>query len=204
MLWESLVLSWSLAEHNILMHPFHMLELCGLASLSLLYGSLVTSPYETTKLRTMAISSGRRETYNIVCILVVSFSNMLLQQTAVLCTSSRPVLIWLRLGVSTAAFNLNNNLLTRQVNVIPTWSEHSADLGLDLAAAESQKHQPSANIFSLTQVGLKNMELTKDERQLTIEILQHYSNFNVSTTSPLYEEIMHIIDKITSDVIVSK
>ena len=48
------------------------------------------------------------------------------------------------------------------------------------------------------------MELTKDERQLTIEILQHYSNFNVSTTSPLYEEIMSIIDKIAGDVIVSK
>ena len=48
------------------------------------------------------------------------------------------------------------------------------------------------------------MELTKDERQLTIEILQHYSNFNVTTTSPLYEEIMSIIDKIAGDVIVSK
>ena len=48
------------------------------------------------------------------------------------------------------------------------------------------------------------MDLTKDERQLAIEILQHYSNFNVSTTSPLYEEIMSIIDKIAGDVIVSK
>ena len=44
------------------------------------------------------------------------------------------------------------------------------------------------------------MDLTKDERQLTLDILQRYANFNVSATSPLYEEIMRIIDKIAEDV----
>ena len=112
------------AEHNILMHPFHMLGVAGVFGGSLfsaMHGSLVTSFLirETTEevSQNYGYKFGQEEeTYNIVAAhgyfgrLIFQYASAL--TIAVVCTfflAAWPVVgIWFTaLGVSTMAFNLN-------------------------------------------------------------------------------------------------
>ena len=111
------------AEHNILMHPFHMLGVAGVFGGSFvcaMHGSLVTSSLvrETTEneSRTMVTSLVKKKRHItsllLTDILVVLFSNMLPLITPVrlhFFLAAWPVVgIWFTaLGVSTMAFNLN-------------------------------------------------------------------------------------------------
>jgi photosystem II P680 reaction center D1 protein len=87
------------AEHNILMHPFHMLGVAGVFGGSLfsaMHGSLVTSSWSVKllkpKVRTMVISSDKKKRHTtsllLMVILVALFSNMRPLITHVHCTSS--------------------------------------------------------------------------------------------------------------------
>jgi photosystem II P680 reaction center D1 protein len=83
------------AEHNILMHPFHMAGVAGVFGGSLfsaMHGSLVTSIRETTENESTQLRFGQEEeTYNIVAAhgyFGRLISNMLHSTTLVLYTSS--------------------------------------------------------------------------------------------------------------------
>jgi photosystem II P680 reaction center D1 protein len=123
------------AEHNILMHPFHMLGVAGVFGGSLfsaMHGSLVTSSLvrETTESESQNYGykfGQEEETYNIV------------------------VGIWFTaLGVSTMAFNLNGfnfnqSILDGQGRVINTWADvlNRAGLGMEVM------HERNAHNFPL-------------------------------------------------------
>jgi photosystem II P680 reaction center D1 protein len=138
------------AEHNILMHPFHMLGVAGVFGGSLfsaMHGSLVTSSLvrETTE----------SESQNYI-FQYASFNN---SRSLHFFLAAWPVVgIWFTaLGVSTMAFNLNGfnfnqSIVESQGRVINTWADvlNRANLGfevmhernahnfpLDLAAADS-------------------------------------------------------------------
>jgi photosystem II P680 reaction center D1 protein len=146
------------AEHNILMHPFHMLGVAGVfggALFSAMHGSLVTSSLvrETTEIESQNYGykfGQEEETYNIVAAhgyfgrLVGSYKRDCIRNC---CNNSRtlhfflaawPVVgIWFTaLGISTMAFNLNGfnfnqSVLDSQGRVINTWADvlNRANLG---------------------------------------------------------------------------
>jgi photosystem II P680 reaction center D1 protein len=143
------------AEHNILMHPFHMLGVAGVFGGSLfsaMHGSLVTSSLvrETTE------SESQNYGYNRLIFQYASFNN---SRSLHFFLAAWPVVgIWFTaLGVSTMAFNLNGfnfnqSVIDSQGRVLNTWADvlNRANLGmevmhernahnfpLDLAAAES-------------------------------------------------------------------
>jgi photosystem II P680 reaction center D1 protein len=112
------------AEHNILMHPFHMLGVAGVFGGSLfsaMHGSLVTS-------------------------------SLVRETTEKVSQNYWPVVgIWFTaLGVSTMAFNLNGfnfnqSLIDNQNHIIPTWADilNRANLGLEVM------HERNAHNFPL-------------------------------------------------------
>ena len=127
------------AEHNILMHPFHMLGVAGVFGGSLfsaMHGSLVTSSLvrETTETESQnyGYKFGQEETYNIVAAhgyfgrLIFQYASFNNSRSALLPRSMAVVGIWFTaLGVSTMAFNLNGfnfnqSILDGQVRFIPT------------------------------------------------------------------------------------
>ena len=153
-------------EHNILMHPFHMLGVAGVFGGSLfsaMHGSLVTSSLVRETTETESQNYGYKfgqeeETYNIVVSTVtsvVSSSNTLHSTTPVPFTSSQaawPVVgIWFTaLGVSTMAFNLNGfnfnqSIVESQGKVINTWADvlNRAGLGMEVM------HERNAHNFPL-------------------------------------------------------
>jgi photosystem II P680 reaction center D1 protein len=138
------------AEHNILMHPFHMLGVAGVFGGSLfsaMHGSLVTSSLVRETTETESQNYGYK---------FASFNN---SRSLHFFLAAWPVVgIWFTaLGVSTMAFNLNGfnfnqSILDGQGRVLNTWADvlNRAGLGmevmhernahnfpLDLAAAES-------------------------------------------------------------------
>jgi photosystem II P680 reaction center D1 protein len=154
------------AEHNILMHPFHMLGVAGVFGGSLfsaMHGSLVTSSLvrETTEndSQNYGYKFGQEEeTYNIVAAhgyfgrLIFQYASFNNSRSVHFFLAAWPVVgIWFTaLGVSTMAFNLNGfnfnqSLIDSQNRVIPTWADilNRAGLGLEVM------HERNAHNFPL-------------------------------------------------------
>jgi photosystem II P680 reaction center D1 protein len=154
------------AEHNILMHPFHMLGVAGVFGGSLfsaMHGSLVTSSLvrETTENESQNYGykfGQEEETYNIVAAhgyfgrLIFQYASFNNSRSLHFFLAAWPVVgIWFTaLGVSTMAFNLNGlnfnqSILDNQGHVIKTWADilNSAGLGLEVM------HERNAHNFPL-------------------------------------------------------
>ena len=154
------------AEHNILMHPFHMLGVAGVfggALFSAMHGSLVTSSLirETTEQvsQNYGYKFGQEEeTYNIVArsrLLRSSYLPVCVFQqfslTSLLLGSMHNVGIWFAaLGVSTMAFNLNGfnfnqSIIENEGHVVNTWADvlNRAGLGMEVM------HERNAHNFPL-------------------------------------------------------
>jgi photosystem II P680 reaction center D1 protein len=154
------------AEHNILMHPFHILGVMGVFGGSLfsaMHGSLVTSTLlsETDLFQTMNtgyIFGQEDETYSIssahgyfgrLLFQYASFNN---SRSLHFFLATWPVMgIWFTsLGVSTMAFNLNGlnfnqSLVDCNSHLINSWADilNRADLGLEVM------HERNAHNFPL-------------------------------------------------------
>ena len=154
------------AEHNILMHPFHMLGVAGVFGGSLfsaMHGSLVTSSLvrETTENESHNYGykfGQEEETYNIVAAhgyfgrLIFQYASFNNSRSLHFFLAAWPVVgIWFAaLGVSTMAFNLNGfnfnqSLLDNNGRVINTWADilNRANLGFEVM------HERNAHNFPL-------------------------------------------------------
>ena len=154
------------AEHNILMHPFHMLGVAGVFGGSLfsaMHGSLVTSSLvrETTEAEShnKGYKFGQEEeTYNIVAAhgyfgrLIFQYASFNNSRSLHFFLAAWPVVgIWFTsLGVSTMAFNLNGfnfnqSILDSSNRVIPTWADILNRQGLGMEVM----HERNAHNFPL-------------------------------------------------------
>ncbi len=154
------------AEHNILMHPFHMLGVAGVfggALFSAMHGSLVTSSLVRETTENESHNKGYKfgqeeETYNIVAAhgyfgrLIFQYASFNNSRSLHFFLAAWPVVgIWLTsLGVSTMAFNLNGfnfnqSIIDSESRVINTWADllNRADLGLEVM------HERNAHNFPL-------------------------------------------------------
>jgi len=154
------------AEHNILMHPFHMLGVAGVfggALFAAMHGSLVTSSLikETTGLisQNYGYKFGQEEeTYNIVAAhgyfgrLIFQYASFNNSRSLHFFLATFPVVcIWLTsMGISTMAFNLNGFNFNQSVvdasgRTVPTWADvlNRADLGMEVM------HERNAHNFPL-------------------------------------------------------
>ncbi|KAL7568873.1 hypothetical protein ACA910_015524 [Epithemia clementina (nom. ined.)] len=154
------------AEHNILMHPFHMAGVAGVFGGSLfsaMHGSLVTSSLirETTENESTNLGykfGQEEETYNIVAAhgyfgrLIFQYASFNNSRALHFFLAAWPVIgIWLTaMGVSTMAFNLNGfnfnqAVIDSQGRVINTWADiiNRADLGMEVM------HERNAHNFPL-------------------------------------------------------
>jgi len=154
------------AEHNILMHPFHMLGVAGVFGGSLfsaMHGSLVTSGLvrETTENESHNYGykfGQEEETYNIVAAhgyfgrLIFQYASFNNSRSLHFFLAAWPVVgIWFAaLGVSTMAFNLNGfnfnqSIQDSQGHVINTWADilNRAGLGMEVM------HERNAHNFPL-------------------------------------------------------
>ncbi len=114
------------AEHNILMHPFHMLGVAGVfggALFAAMHGSLVTSSASFNNSRSLHFFLA---VFPVVCIWFTS------------------------MGVSTMAFNLNGFNFNQSVvdssgRIVPTWADvlNRANLGMEVM------HERNAHNFPL-------------------------------------------------------
>uniref|UniRef100_A0A5K1FJF4 32 kDa thylakoid membrane protein n=1 Tax=Nymphaea colorata TaxID=210225 RepID=A0A5K1FJF4_9MAGN len=154
------------AEHNILMHPFHMIAVAGVFGGSLfspMHSSLVTSSLIRETTENESANEGYRfgqqeETYNIVA--THGYFGRLIFQYATF-NNSRSlhfflaawlvVGIWFTaLGINTMAFNLNGFnfnqfVVNSQGHVINTWADviNHANLGMEVM------HERNAHNFPL-------------------------------------------------------
>ncbi|XP_042752731.1 photosystem II protein D1 [Lactuca sativa] len=142
-------------EHNILMHPFHMLCVTIVfdgSLFSVMHGSLVTSSLirETTENKSANegyIFSQEEETYNIVAAhgyfgqLIFQFASFNNSRSLHFFLTDCPVVgIWFTaLGISTMAFNLNGfnfkqSVVDCQGRVIKTWVDiiNRANLSMEV------------------------------------------------------------------------
>jgi len=154
------------AEHNILMHPFHMAGVAGVFGGSLfsaMHGSLVTSSLirETTENESTNYGykfGQEEETYNIVAAhgyfgrLIFQYASFNNSRALHFFLALWPVLgIWLTaMGISTMAFNLNGfnfnqSVVDSQGRVINTWADiiNRANLGMEVM------HERNAHNFPL-------------------------------------------------------
>ena len=154
------------AEHNILMHPFHMLGVAGVFGGSLfsaMHGSLVTSSLVRETTEEISQNYGYKfgqeeETYNIVAAhgyfgrLIFQYASFNNSRSLHFFLAAWPVIgIWFAaLGVSTMAFNLNGlnfnqSIQDSQGHVINTWADilNRAGLGLEVM------HERNAHNFPL-------------------------------------------------------
>jgi photosystem II P680 reaction center D1 protein len=154
------------AEHNILMHPFHMLGVAGVFGGSLfsaMHGSLVTSSLIRETTENESANEGYRfgqeeETYNIVAAhgyfgrLIFQYASFNNSRSLHFFLAAWPVVgIWFTaLGVSTMAFNLNGfnfnqSVVDSQGRVINTWADiiNRANLGMEVM------HERNAHNFPL-------------------------------------------------------
>ena len=133
---------YSSPEHNILMHPFHMLGVAGVFGGSLfsaMHGSLVTSSLVRETTETESQNYGYKfgqeeETYNIVAAhayfgrLIFQYASFNNSRSLHFFSSLTPVVgIWFTaLGVSTMqafnlnGFNFNQSIVDSQNKIIPT------------------------------------------------------------------------------------
>ncbi|CAN6459331.1 unnamed protein product [Victoria cruziana] len=154
------------AEHNILMHPFHMLGVAGVFGGSLfsaMHGSLVTSSLIREITENESANEGYRfdqeeETYNIAAShryfgqLIFQYASFNNSCSLHFFLVAWPVVgIWFTaLGVSTMAFNLNGfnfnqSIVDSQGRVINTWADiiNCANLGMEVM------HERNAHNFPL-------------------------------------------------------
>jgi photosystem II P680 reaction center D1 protein len=154
------------AEHNILMHPFHILGVCGVFGGSLfsaMHGSLVTSSLLAETSGDSSLNAGYTfgqvgETYNISAAhgyfgrLIVQFASFNNSRSLHFFLGAWPVIgIWFTaLGVSTMAFNLNGLNFNQSVvdssgHLINSWADilNRADLGMEVM------HERNAHNFPL-------------------------------------------------------
>jgi photosystem II P680 reaction center D1 protein len=154
------------AEHNILMHPFHMLGVAGVFGGSLfsaMHGSLVTSSLIRENTAIESVNYGYRfgqhqETYNIVAAhgyfgrLIFQYSSFNNSRSLHFFLGAWPVVgIWFTaMGVATMAFNLNGlnfnqSIVDSQGRVINTWADiiNRSNLGMEVM------HERNAHNFPL-------------------------------------------------------
>ena len=154
------------AEHNILMHPFHMLGVAGVFGGSLfsaMHGSLVTSSLVRETTENVSQNQGYKfgqeeETYNIVAAhgyfgrLIFQYASFNNSRSLHFFLAAWPVIgIWFTaLGVSTMAFNLNGFNFNQSIQasdgrVINTWADilNRAGLGMEVM------HERNAHNFPL-------------------------------------------------------
>jgi photosystem II P680 reaction center D1 protein len=154
------------AEHNILMHPFHMLGVAGVFGGSLfsaMHGSLVTSTLIRETTSNESLNYGYKfgqhsETYNIVAAhgyfgrLIFQYASFNNSRALHFFLAIWPVVgIWFTaMGVSTMAFNLNGfnfnqSVLDAQGRVINTWADllNRSNLGMEVM------HERNAHNFPL-------------------------------------------------------
>jgi photosystem II P680 reaction center D1 protein len=154
------------AEHNILMHPFHILGVAGVfggALFSAMHGSLVTSSLLAETSGDSSLNAGYTfgqvgETYNISAAhgyfgrLIVQFASFNNSRSLHFFLGAWPVIgIWFTaLGVSTMAFNLNGLNFNQSVvdssgHLINSWADilNRADLGMEVM------HERNAHNFPL-------------------------------------------------------
>jgi photosystem II P680 reaction center D1 protein len=154
------------AEHNILMHPFHILGVCGVFGGSLfsaMHGSLVSSSLLAETAGDSSLNAGYSfgqisETYNISSAhgyfgrLIVQFASFNNSRSLHFFLGAWPVVgIWFTaLGVSTMAFNLNGlnfnqSIVDSSGHLVNSWADilNRADLGLEVM------HERNAHNFPL-------------------------------------------------------
>jgi photosystem II P680 reaction center D1 protein len=154
------------AEHNILMHPFHMAGVAGVFGGSLfsaMHGSLVTSSLIKETSDNESPNNGylfgqEEETYNIVAAhgyfgrLLFQYASFNNSRSLHFFLAAWPVIgIWLTaLGISTMAFNLNGlsfnqSIVDKQGRVVNTWADiiNRANLGMEVM------HERNAHNFPL-------------------------------------------------------
>jgi len=153
-------------EHNILMHPFHMLGVAGVfggALFAAMHGSLVTSSLVKETTEQESTNRGYKfgqegETYNIVAAhgyfgrLIFQYASFNNSRSLHFFLAAWPVIgIWFAaLGVSTMSFNLNGfnfnqSILDSQGRPINTWADilNRANLGIEVM------HERNAHNFPL-------------------------------------------------------
>ncbi|CAN6465187.1 unnamed protein product [Victoria cruziana] len=154
------------AEHNILMHPFHMLgvaDVFGGSLFSAIHGSLVTSSLIRETTENESANEGYRfgqeeETYNIVAAhgyfgqLIFQYASFNNSRSLYFFLAAWPIVgIWFTaLGISTMTFNLNRfnfsqSIVDSQGRVINTWADiiNCANLGMKVM------HECNAHNFPL-------------------------------------------------------
>jgi photosystem II P680 reaction center D1 protein len=154
------------AEHNILMHPFHMLGVAGVFGGSLfsaMHGSLVTSSLIRETTENESANAGYKfgqetETYNIVAAhgyfgrLIFQYASFNNSRSLHFFLAAWPVIgIWFTaLGLSTMAFNLNGlnfnqSIVDANGRVINTFADviNRANLGMEVM------HERNAHNFPL-------------------------------------------------------
>jgi photosystem II P680 reaction center D1 protein len=154
------------AEHNILMHPFHIAGVLGVFGGSLfsaMHGSLVTSTLLSETQLNQSLNSGylfgqEDETYSIAAAhgyfgrLLFQYASFNNSRSLHFFLAAWPVVgIWLTsLGVSTMAFNLNGlnfnqSLIDVSHHFIGSWADilNRADLGMEVM------HERNAHNFPL-------------------------------------------------------
>ncbi|BCU98166.1 MAG: photosystem II protein D1 [uncultured marine virus] len=164
------------AEHNILMHPFHMAGVAGMFGGSLfsaMHGSLVTSSLirETTENESQNYGykfGQEEETYNIVAAhgyfgrLIFQYASFNNSRSLHFFLAVFPVVcVWLTsMGICTMAFNLNGFNFNQSVvdvngKVIPTWGDvlNRANLGMEVM------HERNAHNFPLDLASAETTEV---------------------------------------------
>jgi len=154
------------AEHNILMHPFHMLGVAGVFGGSLfsaMHGSLVTSSLVRETTEDVSQNYGYKfgqeeETYNIVAAhgyfgrLIFQYASFNNSRSLHFFLAAWPVvgIYFAAMGVSTMAFNLNGfnfnqSIITPSGQVVNTWADilNRAGLGMEVM------HERNAHNFPL-------------------------------------------------------
>ena len=135
------------AEHNILMHPFHILGVAGVfggSFFSAMHGSLVTSSVLAESAGDLSLNIG----YNFgrVIFQYASFNN---SRSLHFFLGGWPVIgIWFTaLGVSTMAFNLNGlnfnqSIIDSSGHLINSWADimNRADLGMEVMHERNEFH----------------------------------------------------------------
>ena len=166
------------ADHNILMHPFHMLGVAGVfggAVLSSLHGSLVTSSLIRETSENESPNAGYRfgqakDTYNLFAghggfwgrLTIPSFAFRTKRSIHLWLAIFPTVCIWFSaLGVSSMAFNLNgfnfnHSVVDSSGAAIPTYADivNQANLGFQAM------HSPNAHHFPLLLATLESPAMT--------------------------------------------
>jgi len=154
------------AEHNILMHPFHILGVAGVFGGSLfsaMHGSLVTSSVLAETVGDVSLNCGytfgqEDETYSISAAhgyfgrLIFQYASFNNSRSLHFFLAAWPVIgIWFTaLGVSTMAFNLNGlnfnqSIIDSSGHLLNSWADivNRADLGMEVM------HERNAHNFPL-------------------------------------------------------